>query len=138
MQRFGLPLESCHGDAKRVRRCLVSGYWRNGARWMADGTFRSVRGNRVGVFFLTRITKNINGLVRRYLSTQRQSSLLENRGLGGSFFMRWKKPKGHKFVSLLRSKQTGVVPLKVSVSSSEPENIGYSIMATSTMTSTLA
>ncbi|KIM80932.1 hypothetical protein PILCRDRAFT_525171 [Piloderma croceum F 1598] len=45
MQRFGLPLESCQGDAKRVRRCLVSGYWRNGARWMADGTFRSVRGN---------------------------------------------------------------------------------------------
>jgi len=47
MQRFGLPLESCQGDAKRVRRCLVSGYWRNGARWMADGTFRSVRGNKL-------------------------------------------------------------------------------------------
>lgn len=48
MQRFGLPLDSCEGDAKRLRRCLVSGYWRNGARWMADGTFRSVRGNKVG------------------------------------------------------------------------------------------
>ncbi|KZP24870.1 pre-mRNA splicing factor [Athelia psychrophila] len=47
MQRFGLPTESCEGDAKRLRRCLVSGYWRNGARWMADGTFRSVRGNRI-------------------------------------------------------------------------------------------
>lgn len=47
MQRFNLPLESCQGDAKRLRRCLVSGYWRNGARWMADGTYRSVRGNRV-------------------------------------------------------------------------------------------
>ncbi|KAL9714908.1 hypothetical protein Ac2012v2_001568 [Leucoagaricus gongylophorus] len=47
MQRFKLPLESCQGDAKRLRRCLVSGYWRNGARWMADGTYRSVRGNRV-------------------------------------------------------------------------------------------
>ncbi|KII88814.1 hypothetical protein PLICRDRAFT_42054 [Plicaturopsis crispa FD-325 SS-3] len=46
MQRFGLPLESCEGDAKRLRRCLVSGYWRNGARWVADGTYRSVRGNR--------------------------------------------------------------------------------------------
>ncbi|KAJ3728942.1 P-loop containing nucleoside triphosphate hydrolase protein [Lentinula raphanica] len=46
MQRFNLPLESCQGDAKRLRRCLVSGYWRNGARWVGDGTFRSVRGNR--------------------------------------------------------------------------------------------
>ncbi|KAJ7632324.1 P-loop containing nucleoside triphosphate hydrolase protein [Roridomyces roridus] len=46
MQRFNLPLESCEGDAKRLRRCLVSGYWRNGARWVADGTYRSVRGNR--------------------------------------------------------------------------------------------
>lgn len=47
MQRFGLPLESCQGDAKRLRQCLVSGYWRNGARWVADGTYRSVRGNVV-------------------------------------------------------------------------------------------
>ncbi|KAH9914718.1 pre-mRNA splicing factor [Fomitopsis serialis] len=45
MQRFSLPLESCEGDAKRLRKCLVSGYWRNGARWVADGTYRSVRGN---------------------------------------------------------------------------------------------
>jgi ATP-dependent RNA helicase DDX35 len=47
MQRFGLPLQSCEGDAKRLRECLVSGYWRNGARWVADGTYRSVRGNVV-------------------------------------------------------------------------------------------
>jgi len=47
MQRFNLPLESCEGDAKRLRCCLVSGYWRNGARWVADGTYRSVRGNKV-------------------------------------------------------------------------------------------
>lgn len=45
MQRFGLPLGSCEGDAKRLRECLVSGYWRNGARWRADGTYQSVRGN---------------------------------------------------------------------------------------------
>ncbi|CAA7270169.1 unnamed protein product [Cyclocybe aegerita] len=45
MQRFNLPLESCEGDSKRLAQCLVSGYWRNGARWMADGTYRSVRGN---------------------------------------------------------------------------------------------
>jgi len=47
MQRFGLPLESCEGDAKRLRQCLVSGYWRNGAQWVADGTYRSVKGNKV-------------------------------------------------------------------------------------------
>ncbi|KAL0060618.1 hypothetical protein AAF712_012621 [Marasmius tenuissimus] len=47
MQRFNLPIESCQGDAKRLRRCLVSGYWRNGAKWVGDGTFRSVRGNKV-------------------------------------------------------------------------------------------
>ncbi|EIN07584.1 P-loop containing nucleoside triphosphate hydrolase protein [Punctularia strigosozonata HHB-11173 SS5] len=47
MQRFDLPIKSCEGDAKRLRRCLVSGYWRNGARWVADGTYRSVRGHQV-------------------------------------------------------------------------------------------
>ncbi|KAI6137085.1 P-loop containing nucleoside triphosphate hydrolase protein [Pisolithus sp. B1] len=47
MQRFGLPIQSCEGDAKRLRQCLVSGYWRNCARWMADGTYRSVKGDRV-------------------------------------------------------------------------------------------
>lgn len=56
MQRFNLPLDSCQGDAKRLRQCLVSGYWRNGARWMADGTYRSVRGNVV--------SHNLNSLHR--------------------------------------------------------------------------
>ena len=46
MARFDLPLDSCEGDAKRLRQCLVSGYWRNGARWQPDGTYRSVRGDR--------------------------------------------------------------------------------------------
>lgn len=49
MIRFGLPIESCEGDAKRLRRCLVSGLWRNGAKWVADGTYRSVRGNVVSI-----------------------------------------------------------------------------------------
>jgi hypothetical protein len=44
MQRFGLPLASCEGDAKRLRRCLVAGYWRNSARWAPDGSYRAVRG----------------------------------------------------------------------------------------------
>lgn len=47
MQRFGLPLQSCEGDAKRLRQCLVGGYWRNCAKWMADGTYRSVKGDKV-------------------------------------------------------------------------------------------
>ncbi|KAG8217404.1 P-loop containing nucleoside triphosphate hydrolase protein [Butyriboletus roseoflavus] len=32
MMRFDLPKQSCEGDAKRLRQCLVSGYWRNAAR----------------------------------------------------------------------------------------------------------
>lgn len=47
MQRFKLPLKSCAGDASRLCRCLVSGYWRNSAKWIADGTYRSLRGNKV-------------------------------------------------------------------------------------------
>lgn len=45
MQRFKLPLESCEGDGKRLRQCLVTAYRRNGARWMADGTYRSIQGD---------------------------------------------------------------------------------------------
>ncbi|KAI0282132.1 P-loop containing nucleoside triphosphate hydrolase protein [Russula aff. rugulosa BPL654] len=48
MQRFNVQIESCQGDAKRLRQCLVNGYKQNGARWIADGTYRSIRGNTVG------------------------------------------------------------------------------------------
>ena len=49
MNRFGLtPLTSCEGDAVRVRRCLVEGFWKNAARFNpVDGTFRGVRGEGV-------------------------------------------------------------------------------------------
>jgi ATP-dependent RNA helicase DDX35 len=47
MQRFNTKIESCQGDAKRLRQCLVNGYKQNGARWIADGTYRSIRGNTV-------------------------------------------------------------------------------------------
>jgi ATP-dependent RNA helicase DDX35 len=47
MMRFDLPKQSCEGDAKRLRQCLVSGYWRNAARWVADGTYRSVQNDQV-------------------------------------------------------------------------------------------
>ncbi|KAF9233931.1 P-loop containing nucleoside triphosphate hydrolase protein [Melanogaster broomeanus] len=47
MIRFGIPTQSCEGNAKQLRQCLVSGYWRNAARWMADGTYRSVKNNQI-------------------------------------------------------------------------------------------
>ncbi|GJJ09371.1 hypothetical protein Clacol_003593 [Clathrus columnatus] len=47
MVRFGLPFDSCQGDSKRLRQCLASGYWRNGARWVMDGSYRSVRDDKV-------------------------------------------------------------------------------------------
>jgi len=47
MERFGIPLESCEGDAKRLRKCLITGYWRNIAKWAPDGTYRSLQGNKV-------------------------------------------------------------------------------------------
>ncbi|KAM6500789.1 P-loop containing nucleoside triphosphate hydrolase protein [Amanita muscaria] len=47
MQRFNIPVESCRGDERRLRRCLVTGYWRNVATWVADGTYRSLQGDKV-------------------------------------------------------------------------------------------
>ena len=47
MQRFNIGVESCEGDGNRLRRCLVTGYWRNIAKWVADGTYRSLQGNKV-------------------------------------------------------------------------------------------
>ncbi|KAF9646866.1 P-loop containing nucleoside triphosphate hydrolase protein [Thelephora ganbajun] len=44
MHRFHLPIESCNGDARRLRQCLVAGHWRNSAQWCADGTYVSVYG----------------------------------------------------------------------------------------------
>ena len=71
MQRFGLPLESCEGDAKRLRECLVSGYWRNGARGVADGTYRSVRGNVVCVAYFT----TANQALSNFTDSARSSEL---------------------------------------------------------------
>jgi hypothetical protein len=94
MQRFNLPLQSCEGDAKRLRRCLVSGYWRNGARWIADGTYRSVRGNRV---CRENSISNIGTLLiiscRLCMFIQLRSSSPENRSQDGSSSMKWKKRK---------------------------------------------
>ncbi|KAK0532280.1 hypothetical protein OC834_002666 [Tilletia horrida] len=46
--RWGLdPKVSCEGDAGRLRRCLVSGYFKNAAKMLPDGSYRSVRENAV-------------------------------------------------------------------------------------------
>lgn len=43
LDRFGIPSISCEGDAVRLRKCLVSGYFKNAARMLPDGTYRSAR-----------------------------------------------------------------------------------------------
>ncbi|BEJ12894.1 hypothetical protein CspHIS471_0300680 [Cutaneotrichosporon sp. HIS471] len=41
--RFHIPLVSCGSDHVTLRKCLVSGYFKNAARMLPDGTFRSAR-----------------------------------------------------------------------------------------------
>jgi ATP-dependent RNA helicase DDX35 len=44
LERFGINTAiSCEGDAKRLRKCLTSGYFRNAARKTSNGEWRSVR-----------------------------------------------------------------------------------------------
>lgn len=44
LQRFGIPTNtSCGGDHSAIRRCLVSGYFKNAAKFGADGTYRLLR-----------------------------------------------------------------------------------------------
>ncbi|KAK8869932.1 hypothetical protein IAR55_000500 [Kwoniella newhampshirensis] len=43
LDRFEIPVVSCEGDAVRLRKCLVSGYFKNAARMLPDGTYRSAR-----------------------------------------------------------------------------------------------
>lgn len=67
LERFNIPIKSCEGDGKRLRRCLVSGYFKvgptshvsldqtdgnqNAARMMPDGTYRSAREGAVSHFY---------------------------------------------------------------------------------------
>lgn len=43
MERFSIPMVSCDGDSVTVRKCLVTGYFKNAARMLPDGTYRSAR-----------------------------------------------------------------------------------------------
>lgn len=47
LQRFSIPLISCNGDEAAIRRCLVSGYFKNAAKFSPDGTYRLLRENVV-------------------------------------------------------------------------------------------
>jgi ATP-dependent RNA helicase DDX35 len=49
IQRFEIPIVSCGEDHSKIRRCLTSGFFRNAARVMPDGTYRSVRENAVSL-----------------------------------------------------------------------------------------
>lgn len=117
MQRFNLPLESCEGDARRLRMCLVSGYWRNGARWVADGTYRSVRGNKVN------ISKNLarflsdGGPMRLSMSTQLRCFSLGSLDLDGLFSTKWRKrkkrSKSHLHPPLLHSNKYSQTRIRI-------------------------
>lgn len=43
LKRFDIPIQSCGSDHSVIRRCLVSGYFKNAAKVEADGSYRSVR-----------------------------------------------------------------------------------------------
>ena len=43
LQRFEIPIVSCGSDGVKIRRALTSGYFKNSARAMPDGTYKTVR-----------------------------------------------------------------------------------------------
>ena len=46
LKKFKIPIVSCHGDERAIRRCLVSGYFANAAKLMPDGSFKTIRGGQ--------------------------------------------------------------------------------------------
>lgn len=47
LQRFRLPIVSCKGDDVAIRRCLVSGYFKNAAKFQPDGTYKLLTSDTV-------------------------------------------------------------------------------------------
>ena len=43
LQRFEIPIVSCGSDGVKIRRALTSGYFKNSARAMPDGTYKTIR-----------------------------------------------------------------------------------------------
>ena len=94
MHRFHLPIESCNGDAHRLRQCLVTGYWRNGAQWCADGTYVSVHGKIVCLYPIHSFFRKRTFSRRRlYTCTPTPSCSHENPSLVGLYTTRWKRPR---------------------------------------------
>lgn len=62
LQRFQIPIKGCDGDDVAIRRCLVSGYFKNAAKFSADGTYRLLRENAVGRVVLAPVISHIDML----------------------------------------------------------------------------
>jgi ATP-dependent RNA helicase DDX35 len=115
LDRFGIKTVSCEGDSKRLRRCLVTGYFKvgcsvkeprmsvliggdssqNAARMMPDGTYRSVRENAVSPIRALYDRPTLTDLEEFSCSTYThpQYSLREMRQRDGSSFMKSSRPR---------------------------------------------
>ena len=93
MHRFHLPIESCNGDARRLRQCLVTGYWRNSAQWCADGTYMSVHGKIVRMSSFSFCAHKHLPHPRLCTCILTPSYLRGNPSLAGSSTTKWKRPR---------------------------------------------
>jgi ATP-dependent RNA helicase DDX35 len=94
LERFGIPSISCEGDAMRLRKCLVTGYFKNAARMLPDGTYKSAREGAVSVeccavwyALAWQATDS-----RSCMSTRPRSCLRASRRLSGSYSTRSSRP----------------------------------------------
>jgi hypothetical protein len=44
IQKLGVPLVTCGGDANKIRRCIASAFFSNAAKLGHDGAYRTIRG----------------------------------------------------------------------------------------------
>ena len=101
MQRFQLPIQSCEGDAKRLRQCLVSGYWKNSAKWQPDGTFISAHGNMVSFCLGFSSWHTLDWFFRPWAFTHLQSYSPVNQNQIGLSIMNLKKQSNFSKLFLL-------------------------------------
>lgn len=72
----------------------MSGYWRNSARWVADGSYRSIRSDMASIAANCAMLDCSNTPIRRYcMCTPTQSSLRGSLEQVGWYSMKWKKRK---------------------------------------------
>ena len=107
VERFNIPIVSCEGDAVRLRRCLVTGYFKvnrvvastdvqadqdqNAARMMPDGTYRSAREGAVSLSEFVGLSE-VDSLERFFTSILLRSCSRGSHPLDGSYITRWSKP----------------------------------------------